>query len=101
MTSGRKWSVVPRSSSAEPDSACEGDRMSRQWWDWHLTPTGWREGQYLGDFGRTVGNAMPRHTVLTVRQYADTSSGHLQEYSEETRHGSEAAIRHLQEKYGN
>ena len=26
--------------------------MAEQWWEWHLTPLGWREGQYLDPLGR-------------------------------------------------
>ena len=71
------------------------------WWEWNLTPSGWREGKYLGSFRRIEGRGpLPSGTVLTVRQYAD-ASGVLLEYSEETPHGSDAAIRALRIKYGN
>ena len=84
------------------DQAGKPSKMNRTtWWEWNLTPSGWREGKYLGSFRRIEGNApLPSGTVLVVRQYADASTGVLLEYSEETQHGSDAAIRTLRVRFG-
>ena len=72
--------------------------MNRRWWEWHLTPSGWREGEYLEPFGRVIGKPTPADAVLTLRQFVDTT-GH-EETAVVTRHGSDSAIKSLQGKYG-
>jgi hypothetical protein len=76
--------------------------MSRTtWWEWYLTSSGWREGKFLGSSRHAQGNGpLPVGTVLVVRQYADASTGVLLEYSEETQHGSNAAVRALRVRFG-
>ena len=49
---------------------------SNEWWDFHLTPSGWVQGSYQVDAGEENKLDTPSDVILT-RRYIEQSSGPL------------------------
>lgn len=40
--------------------------VSNEWWEYHLTPEGWVNGDYKLDMGRVVTSPTPENRLLTI-----------------------------------
>lgn len=78
--------------------------LSKEWWEYHLTPNGWVVGDERLDFGGIEKRPVPADRVLTIRETEIISSSHSKletTWSEVYRSDDEELVQNLLEKYGN
>lgn len=76
---------------------------SNEWWDYHLTPRGWKGGSEKIDFGGVTERPVPSDRVKTVRYHEYMSSGYsnLESWVSVTyRSDDEERRKSLEEKFG-
>ncbi|MFH0728114.1 MAG: hypothetical protein V2B19_17455 [Pseudomonadota bacterium] len=54
--------------------------LSKEWQEYHLTPHGWIEGSFKGDFGSSTEVEKPKDCVLTIVCYDERTSIHSEPY---------------------
>ena len=77
---------------------------SNEWWEYHLTPTGWIEGSEKLDFGEEKTKPVPADRVLTVRfKYYQSFSLASPECSIKVKweHADKELIKKLKKQFGN
>lgn len=76
---------------------------SNEWWEYHLTPDGWVEGDFQLDFGVPQRRHIPENRVLTICESQKMSSPFSPietTWTEIFRSDDEEVIKKLLELYG-
>lgn len=76
---------------------------SEEWWEYHLTPEGWVDGDCKLDFGETQQRSVPKDRLLTVRKTEVISSPYSRceaTWTEVYRAAEEERVKQLIDRYG-
>lgn len=78
--------------------------LSKEWFEHHLTPSGWIDGSCKKDIEGVTNTAIPNDRVLTLRFYEEQSSSFSKVdlfYTKEWKHQDGILINKLSKRFGN